>query len=74
MRRRPMPQDNFAAVRERVDPVALVEGLTEAKIKEPLVRRRAARPVPFLSVEDRVLDHRLHVLQKEDEGPLLARV
>jgi DNA primase len=41
-----MTQDNFAAVRERVDPVALVETLTQAKVKSrsPGDVRLAPRP------------------------------
>jgi len=42
-----MSNDNFAAVRERVDPVALVEGLTQARVKHRSPGDVRLAPCPF---------------------------
>jgi DNA primase len=42
-----MTQDNFAAVRERVDPVALVADLTKAKVKSRSPNDVRLAPCPF---------------------------
>ena len=45
--RQRMPQDNFAAVRERVDPVALVVDLAKAKVKSRSPTDVRLAPCPF---------------------------